>query len=133
MKPISRTSIARIQDRRRRRTSQVIEALHLQLDACRAEAELTALVVTDQTGICLASSGSPGTSAEVAARLPLLDRAAGDYEGVLMGAKGAVPVSLKRFDVDGSQMYACAVGGDARRHAAQLVRAELGVKRILAA
>lgn len=133
MKTISRIPLARMQDRRRHRTAEVIEALHMQLDACRKDAQLTALVIADDTGMCLAASGAPGTCAEVAARLPLLGRKAGDYEGVLTGLRGAIPMALKRFRVAGASLYACAVGGDATSHARELTRAELGVRRILAA
>ena len=118
-------------ERRRRRTEDVMEALHYQLDACRAEAELTAMVVADEHGMCLASSGAMATCSEIAARLPMLSRKAGNFEGVLLGAKGGVPVAMKRIRIDGTELFACAIGGKQERHAVQLIRAEYGVRRIL--
>jgi hypothetical protein len=120
-------------DRRRRRTEDVMEALHMQLDACRADAELTAMIVADEHGMCLAASGEVMTCSEIAARLPMLGRKAGDFDGVLLGAKGGVPVAMKRIRIDGAELFACALGGVKERHAMQLVRAEQGVRRILAA
>ncbi len=122
-----------ITERRHRRTEDVMEALHYQLDACREDAELTAMVVADDYGMCLASSGAHMTCSEIAARLPMLGRKAGDFEGVLLSAAGGVPVTMKRIRVEGAELYACAVGGgDHARSAAQLERAEIGVRRILA-
>jgi hypothetical protein len=120
-----------LSDRRHRRTEDVLEALHLQLDACREDAELTAMVIADEHGMCLASSGSLHTCSEIAARLPILSRKAGNFEGVLLGRKGPMPAAMKRFVFEGNELYACAVGGNPDRHAAELSRAETGVRRIL--
>jgi hypothetical protein len=133
MKPISRIRGTRTQERRRRRTNDVMEALHLQLDACREDAELEAMVVADDLGMLLASSGMPSMCYEVAARLPILARKAGDFSGVLLGASGGVPVGVKRIKLGDSELIACALGGQQDRHGEQLRRAEQGVKRILAA
>ena len=124
-KGITRLRSVPMSDRRQRRTEDVMEALHFQLDACREAAQLTAMVV--------AESGAESTCSELAARLPLLGRKAGDFEGVLLGAKGGVPVAMKRIRIDGAELFACAFGGVKERHALQLVRAENGVRRILAA
>jgi hypothetical protein len=133
MKPVSRIQLSSVQDRRRRRTTQVMEALHFALDACREGADLTAIVVADEFGLTLASSGSQATCDELSARLPILARKAGSYQGVLTGARGLVPVAMKRFTVANTELYCCAIGGDREQHAAQLYRAEMGVRRILAA
>jgi hypothetical protein len=130
-KPLTRMRSVSMRERRCRRTDDVMEALHFQLDACREDAELTAMVVADDLGMCLASSGALGTCFEIAARLPMLGRKAGDFEGVLLGAKGGVPVAMKRIKLDGTELFACAVGGIRERHATQLQRAEIGVRRIL--
>jgi|RhiMetdeSRZDD1v2_1073273.scaffolds.fasta_scaffold922372_3 hypothetical protein len=132
-KAISRLRSIPMSDRRRRRTEDVMEALHFQLDACRESAQLTAMVVADEHGMCLAASGAIAMCSELAARLPLLGRKAGDFEGVLLGAKAGVPIAMKRIRVDGSELYACALGGIKERHAVELQRAEFGVRRILAA
>jgi hypothetical protein len=132
-KAFTRLRSVPMSDRRQRRTEDVMEALHFQLDACREEAQLTAMVVADEHGMCVAASGAESTCSELAARLPLLGRKAGDFEGVLLGAKGGVPVAMKRIRIDGAELFACAFGGVKERHALQLMRVENGVRRILAA
>jgi hypothetical protein len=133
MTPISKVRVNRVSERRRRRTDDVMEALHLQLDACRESAALEAVVIADDLGMCLASSGAPAMCYEVAARLPILARKAGDFAGVLLGASGGVPVGVKRINVGDTELIACVLGGDQERHGAELRRAEQGVMRILAA
>jgi hypothetical protein len=133
MKPIRKLRTNCTQERRHRRTTDVMEALHYQLDACRDDADLSAMVVADEYGLCLASSGLSNTCYEIAARLPILARKAGDFEGVLLGASGGVPVAVKRIQVDGTELIACAVGGNQAKHSAELRRAEMGIRRILAA
>jgi hypothetical protein len=133
MKPISKLRTSRTPERRNRRTTDVLEALNFQMDACREDAELAAMLVADEYGLCLASSGLAHTCYEIAARLPILARKAGDFEGVLLGASGGVPVAVKRIQVDGTELIACAVGGNQTKHSSELRRAELGIRRILAA
>jgi len=119
-------------ERRSRRTSDVMEALHYQLDACRLDADLDAVVVADEHGMCLASSGSPRTCLEIAARLPIIGRKTSDWKGTLLGARGQIAIAMKRISFEGQSLYACTVGGPADKHDAELSRAELGVRRILA-
>jgi hypothetical protein len=131
-KNISRVRPVQVRERRRRRTEDVMEALHLQLDACRLDAELEAMVVADDHGMCLASSGLPATCLEIAARLPIIGRKTDGWSGTLLGAQGGVPVAMKKIELDGAtHLYACAVGGEKDRHAGELSRAEAGVRRIL--
>jgi hypothetical protein len=59
-------------ERRSRRTSCLAEALRFQLDACREQEGLEAIVVSDQLGFCVAHSGGGGEHAELAAQLPIL-------------------------------------------------------------
>jgi hypothetical protein len=133
MKTISRARRNQIKERRHRRTEDVMEAIHFQLDACREDAGLTAMVVADEYGMCLAASGASPLCAEVAARLPILARKAGDFEGVLLGASGGMSVGVKRVRLDGTELFACVLGGDQSRHGGELRRAELSLRRILAA
>jgi hypothetical protein len=124
MKTISKLRGSRSPERRTRRATDVLEALNLQLDACRDDGDLAAMVVADEYGLCLASSGLTHTCYEIAARLPILARKAGDFAGVLLGASGGVPVAMKRIQVDGTELYACAVGGNQQKHSTELRRAE---------
>jgi hypothetical protein len=132
-KIISRVRPVQVRERRRRRTEDVMEALHLQLDACRLDGDFEAMVVADEHGMCLASSGLPATCLEIAARLPIIGRKTDGWAGTLLGAAGGVAVAMKKIDLDGAtQLYACAVGGEQTRHQGELSRAENGVRRILA-
>ena len=64
-------------ERRHRRSACLADALRLQLDACREDEGLAAIVVSDELGLCVAHSGGDGMHEELAARLPMLaDRGA---------------------------------------------------------
>ena len=120
-------------DRRRRRANDVALALRYQLDACRGESAMEALVVADEDGLCLAASGPLETCHEVAAVLPFLGRRRKHFQGTVLSAKGGLRVLVQAFDFGGQELYACAIGGDERRRGADLERSVAGVTRILAA
>ncbi len=121
-------------DRRRNRSSDLGQALHLQLEACRAEASLDAIVVADDLGLCVAAaSEDAGQLEELAAWLPLSERAGLDRSRTPAPAGLAAPNALRRFVVGSSALFMCAVGGQIDTRAACLLRAELGFRRILAA
>jgi hypothetical protein len=126
---------ARRIDRRRNRSSNLGQALHLQLEACRAEAALDAIVVADDLGICVAaaSEDAGGQLEELAAWLPLSERAGLDRLRTPAPAGLAAPNALRRFVIGRSALFMCAVGGQNDARAACLLRAELGFRRILAA
>jgi len=119
-------------DRRRRRATDVALALRYQLDACRGPSAMEGLVVADEDGLCLAASGPLETCHEVAAVLPFLGRRK-HFQGTVLSAKGGLRVLVRAFDFGGQELYACAIGGDERRRAADLDRSVAGVTRILAA
>lgn len=120
-------------DRRRRRANDVALALRYQLDACRGDAEMEALVVADEDGLCLAASGPLETCHEVAAVLPFLGRRRREFQGTVLSAKGGLRVMVRAFDFGGQELYACAIGGADERRADGLARSVAGVARILAA
>jgi hypothetical protein len=59
-------------DRRRRRSSDPLVALHYQLSSARARADLDAIVVADPSGVVVAGAGSWPVCEELAAYAPLL-------------------------------------------------------------
>src|SRR5262245_54437619 len=119
--------------RRVRRSDDVLTALTYQLEACRKEAKLEAIVVSDASGLCVASTGKQETCEEVAARLPIIGRNAPDFGGILLsGAKGLKMV-VRTFTVEGAPLYACAIGKPHARIERSLARGIQGVTRILAA
>jgi hypothetical protein len=125
---------ARRIDRRRNRSSDLGQALHLQLEACRAEAALDAIVVADDLGICVAAASEDAAELEeLAAWLPLSERTGHDRVRTPAPAGLAAPNALRRFVVGRSALFMCAVGGQIDARAACLLRAELGFRRILAA
>jgi hypothetical protein len=125
---------ARRIDRRRNRSSDLGQALHLQLEACRAEAALDAIVVADDLGICVAAASEDAAELEeLAAWLPLSERTGLDRFRAPAPAGLAAPNALRRFVVGRSALFMCAVGGQIDTRAACLLRAELGFRRILAA
>src|SRR6476620_3572760 len=67
-----RTKESRPSERRRRRSGCLADALRLQLEACREDEGLAAIVVSDELGFRVAHSGGEGSPDELAARLPML-------------------------------------------------------------
>ncbi len=59
-------------DRRLRRSSDPLVALHYQLSSARARADLDAIVVADPSGVVVAGAGSWPVCEELAAYAPLL-------------------------------------------------------------
>lgn len=121
-------------DRRRRRSTDLGEALRYQLDACREDAELEAVLVSDDMGLCVAASSTAVCEEEeLAARLPQTAR-----QG-LRALPAALPPGLEKdvavtsFAVGRAVLFACAVGGCPDVRAETLARAERGFRRILAA
>ena len=120
-------------DRRVRRSNHTHEALGFQMEACREDASLEAMLISDDDGLCMAASGPSRTCEEVAAALPLLGRKAGDFAGVLLAEWGPARVVMQRLLIEDSPMYVCAIGDDRDLCARQIARSIGGVTRILAA
>ena len=100
-------------DRRNRRGSCLAEALRFQLDACREAEGLSAIVVSDELGFCVAHSGGGGVHDEIAAQLPILvgverpviSRAEGDESAPLEPQ----PLVVTTFFAAGNRLHAGAV------------------------
>lgn len=130
-------------ERRSRRTSCLAEALRFQLDACRAQEGLAAIVVSDQLGFCVAHSGGDGEHAELAAQLPILGGPA--RKARMTDEAEADPTNPRRslvvtsFSAAGEILHAGAVGpwrgrGGASSESlrAALARVASGFSRMLA-
>ncbi len=94
-------------DRRLRRSEDASLALRYQLDAIRSAAGSEAVLVADDTGLCLASSGERGLCEELAAWLPLLGVI--DVTGHAVEALGR-PIAVRRFQIDKTRLFVCVVG-----------------------
>lgn len=126
-------------ERRHRRSGCLADALRLQLEACREDEGLAAIVVSDELGFCVAHSGGDGNHEELAAHLPMLAdpaRRASVGDHALPAAAAGLEVTT--FSIAGASLHACAVrdadaapqtspdGGDA------LARVASGFTRMLA-
>lgn len=120
-------------ERRRRRSDDPGQAIRYQLDACRQEAGLDAMILADRDGLCIAVSGPAAACEEFAARVSVMHREAHDFDGELWTQDDRWDVHVRRFDVGGIELCLCAVGGIAGERAAEVERSLRGVTRILAA
>ena len=107
-----RVNEGRLSERRRRRSGCLADALRLQLEACRENEGLAAIVVSDELGFCVAHSGGDGNHDELAARLPMLadpaqHRLLDEDDGALAPPGSALAVTT--FSIAGARLHACAV------------------------
>jgi hypothetical protein len=105
-----RVNQGRLSERRRLRSGCLADALRLQLEACREEEGLAAIVVSDELGFCVAHAGGDGNHEELAAQLPMLADPAresvDDDDGVLQ--PGAA-LAVTTFSAAGARLHACTV------------------------
>ncbi len=119
--------MAHIDDRRRRRSEDASLALRYQLDAIRSAAGSEAVLVADDMGLCLASSGERVLCEELAAWLPLLGSLDVLGPGHDVEALGR-PIAVRRVQIEQVRLYVCAVG---RQSEGPLDVSAAGVARIL--
>jgi len=119
-------------ERRQNRSENTTRALFLQLDASLQNADLEGMILADEDGVCLATAGDAPACDEIAAQLPIMGRKVNQFEGVLFGPAMRWEIQMKRLNVEGSDLYLCAVGESAARND-QLQQSMNGVARILAA
>lgn len=139
-----RVNEGRSAERRRRRSGCLADALKLQLEACREDEGLSAIVVSDELGLCVAHAGGDGGHDELAARLPMLADATNGGQNLDGDGADQPPrasLALATFSIAGATLHACAVknasatmdsradGGDAD---AVLARVADGFTRLLA-
>jgi hypothetical protein len=130
-------------DRRRRRSSDPLVALHYQLSSARARGDLDAIVVADPSGVVVAGAGSWPVCEELAAYAPLL--ADGDWATMSSQVSSRVEVLRREVDVrsvsiGGQEVLLCA-RQKRRTEAVELIatnqrdleEAARGVSRILSA
>jgi hypothetical protein len=136
-----RVKEGRLSERRNRRSGRLADALRLQLEVCREKEGLSAIVVSDELGFCVAHSGGDGNHDELAARLPMLaDPAQHDLldedDGAFAPPGSALAVTT--FSIAGARLHACAVKqretdeDTSEPTAAILARVASGFTRLLA-
>jgi len=117
-------------ERRLRRSANTTQALCLQLNSSLRRANLSGFVLADDDGVCLAAAGDSHACDEIAAHLPMVGRKAPNFEGVLFGPAVQWDVQMQSLEIEGSNLYLCAIGqSDARRD--QLQHSMGAVSRIL--
>jgi hypothetical protein len=121
-------------ERRRRRSSDPLVALHYALSHARHEGELDAIVLADTSGLVVAGAGSWAVCEELAAYAPLLAHA----EPVGIEASQRLDslrqeVEVRALEVAGQQVLLCARGPACRSGVLDpsVTRAAQGIDRIL--
>lgn len=133
-------------DRRRRRSSDPLVALHYQLTSTKTRSDLDAIVVADPSGVVVAGAGSWPVCEELAAYAPLL--ADGNWASMSEHVSSRVEclrheIDVRSVSVGGQEVLLCTRRSrqKARSEATEAVEASsreldeaaLGVSRILTA
>ena len=118
-------------ERRRRRGSTTTESLRYQLDACCQDGRLEAMVLADEDGLLLASSGE--SCEAVAAKMAILGCRIREFTGTLLEHGHRWDVQMIKVPIEGSELLVCAVGGSVEQRKRQIARGAEGAARILAA
>jgi hypothetical protein len=115
-------------DRRQRRSADRYVALRYQLEYTRDRGSLEALVLADDDGLLIASSGDAAVCAELGAVAPLVVQSAlgMPLPPLLKGAE----VAVRPVEIYGQRLFLAAVGGNVARDA-HLTSSKTGVERIL--
>jgi hypothetical protein len=121
-------------DRRRRRSSDPLIALHYALSHARREGELDAIVLADPSGIVVAGAGSWAVCEELAAYAPLLahPEPVGESTSSRLDSLRN-EVEVRALEVAGQEVLLCARGPSCRTGAMdpRVTRAAEGIDRIL--
>jgi hypothetical protein len=120
-------------ERRRRRADLITQALTYQLRACCEDGGVHAMVIADEDGLRLASSGDCHACDEVAATMVQLGARTHAFSGTLLRHGQRWDVDMTRIFVDGIPLLVYAVGGSPDQRARQIARGAQGTLRILGA
>lgn len=122
-------------DRRRHRSEDPIVALHYQLSAVRAQADLQALVLVDGAGCLVAGAGAWPVCQELAAYAPFLAHREPGRSGAVETRTQEIArdAHVRSMEIDGSEVLLCALGGSGSELTSWIVRAAAGCRRILRA
>jgi hypothetical protein len=122
-------------ERRSRRSSDPLVALHFQLAQSRNERGLEAIVVADDSGVVVAGAGGWAACEELAAYAPLLAQATWGVSGSEPSGRLAeirARTNVRTICVDGQTVLLCASGGrPSSAELAELGEVADGVARIL--
>ncbi len=126
--------MSHLEERRRKRSSDPLIALHYQLAYARHNGALDAIVVADASGVVVAGAGSWAVCEELAAFAPMLARSEpfdDDPRPVPSRVRALRDdVDVRTMLIDGQEVLLCACGAPSSRDAS-LSHAAQGVARIL--
>ena len=120
-------------ERRKRRSTDPIIALHHQLAAVRTEASLDALVLADHAGCVVAGVGAWPACEELAAYAPFFisGTACCNAHVASEAVKAAQTAHYRASRIDGVGVVLCAKGERGKDVSRQMSRALSGCRRIL--
>jgi hypothetical protein len=121
-------------DRRRKRSTDPLVALHYALSSARTDGEIDAIVLADPSGIVVAGAGSWAVCEELAAYAPLLAHPEPVGEGASTRLDSLrTEVEVRSFEVAGQEVLLCARGPSCRTGTIHphVTRAAQGIDRIL--
>jgi hypothetical protein len=116
------------QERRKRRSTDPLVALHHQLAQSKSRSRVDAIVLADSAGVVVAGAGSWVVCEELAAYAPLFAQTGDDLPGRVAGLRAECEV--RAMTAGGQPMLLCAMGKSSARTQAADLAAE-GVVRIL--
>lgn len=120
-----------LEERRQKRSYNTHKALGLQLASCAARARLSALVLAEDQGLPVASTGKHEEAEEIAAMAPSLARDSKCWHGSIQTDEGIKPVTVCPVRTELGRLFLCAVGGHGDSVDTELIRGGNGVRRIL--
>jgi hypothetical protein len=120
-----------LEDKRRNRSDNIHEALGLQLAACAARAQLSALILAEDQGLPVASTGNADEAEEAAALAPSLARNSGCWHGSVQTVEGLKSVTICPVPTADGRLYLCAVADLGASVDTELIRGGNGIRRIL--
>ncbi len=119
-------------NRRVTRSEDVQEALRLQLTASAGRAEFTSMVLADELGTVIASTGNSEVGEELAAISPILSPGMKTWRGDVHTNRGKVKLVIAPVTVENNVLYLSATHGRESLITQELFISGRGVTRILA-
>jgi hypothetical protein len=127
----SATRAAALADRRTRRSERHDTALRYQLESTRTRGRMSALALTDRTGILLAWAGEDEVCEELGAVAPMVVQG-WPPEHDNTQKLDRTQISVRAIECFGEQLYLASLGGGVAREAL-LAHSARGIHRILTA
>ena len=118
-------------DRRGQRSELIYQALQYQLGASARRAKFSSLVLADDAGLVVSSTGNKAISEHLAAISPELTKNMRAWHGKISTNRGKVLLSVAPVRFESSLLYLSATEGLCKAIPKELFRSGLGVVRIL--